>query len=125
LRLQVGDMGQVESVLVESHDAAVEIIGTEREKWHPTSRETADHSMPYIVAVALADGEVTEKQFEPARIADPALLELVQRVEVRPQVELSARYPQAVGNIVTLRLRDGRTLSERVDYPPGHGPNPL
>jgi len=38
---------------------------------------------------------------------------------------LSARYPQAVGNIVTLRLRDGRTLSQRVDHPRGHAQNPL
>jgi len=125
LRPQVGDMSQIESVLVESHDAAVEIIGSESEKWRPTSRETADHSLPYIVAVALADGEVTAKQFEPARISDAALLALVQRVTVQRDAELSACYPQAAGNIVTVRLRDGRTLSERVDYPRGHAQNPL
>ena len=112
-------------MLVGSHDAAVDIIGSESEKWRPTSRETADHSLPYIVAVALADGEVTAEQFEPARIADPALLALVQRVKVQRHAELSARYPQAVGNIVTVRLRDGRTLGERVDYPRGHAQNPL
>src|SRR3989475_7100881 len=64
LRPQVENFGQIESVLVESHDAAVDIIGSELEKWHPTSRETADHSLPYIVAVALADGEVTARQFD-------------------------------------------------------------
>ena len=54
-----GEIGQgrdvaqrIESVLVESHDAAVDIIGSEPEKWRPTSRETADHSLPYIVAAA-------------------------------------------------------------------------
>src|SRR5262249_23770409 len=107
------------------HDAAVDIIGSEAEKWHPTSRETADHSMPYIVAAALADSEVTARQFEPGRIADPALLDLVRRVTVQRNAELSALYPQAVGNIVTVRLRDGRTLSERVDFPRGHARNPL
>jgi len=125
LRPQVGDFAQVQSVLIESHDAAVDIIGNEAEKWRPSSRETADHSLPYIVAVALADGEVTARQFEPERIADPALLALVQRVKVKRHPELSARYPQAVGNIVTLRLRDGRTLSQRVDHPHGHAQNPL
>ncbi|TMP99380.1 MAG: MmgE/PrpD family protein [Verrucomicrobia bacterium] len=125
LRPQVGDTARIESVLVESHDAAVDIIGNELEKWRPTSRETADHSLPYIVAAALADGEVTAKQFGPARIADPPLLALLQRVKVERHAELSARYPKAVGNIVTVRLRDGRTLSERVDYPRGHAQNPL
>src|SRR5213593_3369731 len=125
LRPQVGDITQIESVLVESHDAAVDIIGSEPEKWRPTSRETADHSLPYIVAVALADGEVTARQFAPARIADPELLALVHRVKVQRNAELSVRYPQAVGNIVTVRLREGRTLSERVDFPRGHAQNTL
>lgn len=125
LRTQVEDLRQIVSVLVESHDAAVDIIGSEPEKWRPTSRETADHSLPYVVAVALADDEVTTRQFEPGRMTDPALSALLQRVTVQRNAELSARYPQAVGNIVTLRLRDGRTLSERVDFPRGHAQNPL
>src|SRR6266498_4008473 len=125
LRPQIADPGQIESILVESHDAAVEIIGSEPEKWHPTSRETADHSLPYVVAVALADGEVTAKQFTPARLADPSLRALVQRVQVQRHEELSARYPEAVGNLVTVRLRPGGELSQRVDYPRGHAKNPL
>ena len=125
LRKQFRDVADIESVLVESHDAAVDIIGSEPEKWRPVSRETADHSLPYIVAAALADSEVTAKQFEPARITDPGLSALLQRVKVERHKELSVLYPQAVANIVTLRLRDGRTLSERVDYPRGHARNPL
>src|SRR5207247_5448014 len=95
LRAHAGDPAQIQSVLVQSHDAAVDIIGSEPEKWRPTSRETADHSLPYLVAVALADGEVTAKQFAPARLADPQLLALVQRVQVERHKELSALYPQA------------------------------
>ena len=53
----------VKSMVIESHDASVDIIGSEPEKWKPQSRETADHSLPYITAVALIDGEVTDKQF--------------------------------------------------------------
>jgi len=125
LRTRLHDVGEIESVLVESHDAAVDIIGSEPEKWRPTRRETADHSLPYLVAVALADGEVTAKQFESARLADSKLLALVQRVKVVRHKELSARYPEAVGNIVTTRLNDGSAVSERVDHPRGHAKNPL
>ena len=57
---------RIRSVLVESHDAAVDIIGSEPEKWRPTSRETADHSLPYIVGAALADGMMTPAQFDAA-----------------------------------------------------------
>src|SRR5205814_2925813 len=125
LRAQFKEISEIESVLIESHDAAVDIIGSGPEKWRPTSRETADHSLPFIVAVALAEGELTAKQFEPARIADAELLALARRVKVERDRQLSARYPEAVANIVTVRLRDGRTLSERVDYPRGHAKSPL
>jgi 2-methylcitrate dehydratase len=125
LRPHINDPAEIESVLVESHDAAVDIIGSEPEKWRPTSRETADHSLPYIVAAALTDGDVTEKQFAPERFTDPKLLSLVERVKVERHRELSARYPDAIGNIVTVRLGKGRVFSERVDYPRGHARNPL
>ena len=60
-------LSQVKSMVIESHDASVDIIGSEPEKWRPQQRETADHSLPYITAVALIDGEVTDKQFAPER----------------------------------------------------------
>ncbi len=125
LRPQIGETAQIESVRIESHGAAVDIIGSEPEKWRPTHRETADHSLPYLVAVTLADGELTGRQFTTERLADPVLSALVQRVKVERHEELSARYPEATGNIVTVRLRGGRALSERVDYPRGHARNPL
>lgn len=125
LRAQIGGVEEIESVTVESHDAAVDIIGSEPAKWRPQNRETADHSLPYIVAAALVDGEISDRQFAPARFTDPALLDLVSRVKIERHSELSARYPEAVGNIVTVRLRDGRALTERVDYPLGNARNPL
>jgi len=125
LRKQIANVAEIESVTVQSHDAAVDIIGSEPEKWCPQNRETADHSLPYIVAAALADGEITDRQFAPERFSDPALLALVQRVKVERDAELSALYSETVANTVTVRLRDGRVLRERVDDPPGHAHNPL
>src|SRR5438477_538159 len=48
LREQIGDVSQIAAVNIESHDASVDIIGSEPEKWRPETRETADHSLPYI-----------------------------------------------------------------------------
>jgi 2-methylcitrate dehydratase len=125
LRQKIRSIADIESVLVESHDAAVDIIGSEPEKWRPASRETADHSLPYIVAAALADGQITHHQFDPQRFTDPALLGLVQRVEVRRHRELSSLYPHTIGNIVTVRLRGGQTLTRRVDHACGNVHNPM
>ncbi len=124
LRAKIGGaVSEIDSVLVESHDAAVDIIGSDPAKWRPTHRETADHSLPYIVAAALTDGEMTPRQFSPARIADESLLALVARVKVARHRELSDLYPGAVGNIIALTMKDGRRLSERVDHPCGHARN--
>jgi 2-methylcitrate dehydratase len=125
LRPKIGDVGKIEQIVVRSHDAAVDIIGSEPEKWTPTTRETADHSLPYIVAVALADGQITDEQFAPRRFADPGLLELVAKVKVERDAKLSADYPGAVGNILTVRLRDGQNLTLGVDHALGHARNPM
>jgi 2-methylcitrate dehydratase len=125
LRKQIKNVDEIEQITVQSHDAAVDIIGSSPEQWKPTSRETADHSLPYLTAVALADGEVTTRQFEPQRYTDAKLLKLVEKVKVERNAELSGKYPQEVGNIVTLKLRDGRTLTKRVDVPLGNAKKPL
>src|SRR5213595_2849336 len=125
LRKQILDPAQVKSVTIESHDASVDIIGSAAEKWRPATRETADHSLPYITAIALIDGEVTNKQFEPERFADPRVWKFLENVHVERNAELSAMYPGAVANIVHVDLADGRRLTKRVDYPLGHAKNPL
>jgi 2-methylcitrate dehydratase len=125
LRKQIGAGVEVKSMTIESHDASVDIIGSEPEKWKPETRETADHSLPYITAIALIDGEVTEKQFQPERFADVKIWKFLENVKVERNAELSALYPDAVANIVDVELVDGRRLTKRVDYPLGHAKNPL
>ncbi len=125
LRNQITDLSKVKSIVIESHDASVDIIGSEPEKWHPQNRETADHSLPYITAVALFDGEITEKQFEPKRFTELGIVSFLQKVKVERNAELSAIYAEAVANIVHVHLADGRTLTKRVDYPLGNAKNRL
>jgi 2-methylcitrate dehydratase len=125
LRKEILDPARIKSVTIESHDASVDIIGSEPEKWKPNTRETADHSLPYITAIALIDGEVTSKQFEPERFADPQVWKFLESVKVKRNAELSAMYPDAVANIVHVDLDDGRRLTKRVNYPLGHAKNRL
>jgi 2-methylcitrate dehydratase len=125
LRPKVGNVDDIREIEIYSHDAAVDIIGSSAEQWKPQTRETADHSLPYITAAALVDGEITDRQFAPARFRDPKLLELVAKVQVIRSAELSAAYGQAFGNIVTIKFKNGQAISERVDHPRGHPRNPL
>src|ERR1700730_12139856 len=125
LQKQIGEAVEVKSMTIESHDASVDIIGSEPEKWKPETRETADHSLPYITAIALIDGEVTEKQFQPERFADLKLWKFLEKVKVERNQELSAMYAGAVANIVHVDLAGGRRLTRRGDYTTGHAKNPL
>ena len=125
LREQIGDPSKIQAVRIESHDASVDIIGSEPEKWKPETRETADHSLPYITAIALIDGEVTEKQFQPQRFADPTIWKFLENVTVQRNDELTSLYAKAVANIVHVTLQDGRVLTKRVDYPLGNAFNPV
>src|SRR5437764_1370856 len=110
LRKEIADRAQVKSMTIESHDASVDIIGSEPEKWKPATRETADHSLPYITAIALLDGEVTSKQFEPDRFTDAKIWKFLENVKVKRNRELSAMYPEAAANIVHIDLVVGRRL---------------
>jgi 2-methylcitrate dehydratase len=120
LRAEVGDVRNVASLDIHTFDAAVDIIGKDPEKWRPKTRETADHSLPYCTAVALADGDVTLAQFEPERFTDPALLDLVAKVKVHRDPVLSARYPAGIPNRLTVTTADGRKLVREVEFPRGH-----
>jgi 2-methylcitrate dehydratase len=124
IREQIGDPAVIERVRVQTFDAAVEIIA-DPEKWNPRTRETADHSLPYCVAVALLDGVVGLDQFSEERIVDPALLELVSRVEVEPDDEFSARYPASTPNRVTVTTKSGESVTREVEFPRGHFGNPM
>ncbi|MCK6456802.1 MAG: MmgE/PrpD family protein [Phycisphaerae bacterium] len=115
----------IDSILIESFEAAVSIIGSEPEKWRPTSRETADHSMGYMVCAALYDGDVTRRTFEPKRFTDPKVLALLDRTKIRESAELNAGYPKGIPNRLIITMKDGRRLEMRVDFPRGHAGNPM
>ncbi|MDE3039561.1 MAG: MmgE/PrpD family protein [Nitrospirota bacterium] len=115
----------ITDVEIGSYDVAIEIIGRDPEKWHPRTRETADHSFPYCVAVSLMDGTVTPRSFDKHRLADSALSSLIQKIRVIQQPEFVGRYPQAMPTRVTVRTQSGKEYVKQVDYPLGHPRNPM
>ncbi|MCS6850992.1 MAG: MmgE/PrpD family protein [Gemmataceae bacterium] len=125
LRPLIDDLRDITAIDIHTFDAAVDIIGKDPEKWRPRTRETADHSLPYCTAAALADGDVTLATFEERRFTDPELLALTAKVRVHRDAALSARYPNGIPNRLTITLRDGRQLVREVEFPRGHAHNPM
>jgi 2-methylcitrate dehydratase len=125
LRPRLGNPRDIQSIRIHSFDAAVDIIGSEAEKWRPTSRETADHSMPYCVAVALLDGEVGLSQFEVERIARDDVRQLMDRISIVRDADLTARYPEGIPNRLEITAGDGSLHALEVSFPRGHDRNPM
>jgi 2-methylcitrate dehydratase len=125
LRREIPDRSKIVSVDIESFDAAVDIIGKDPEKWRPKTRETADHSLPYCTAVALMDGDVTLDSFSEKRLHDQALLDLVARIKIHRNADLTARYPKGIPNRITVTLQDGTQHTAENEFPRGHDQNPM
>ncbi|MDF0676897.1 MAG: MmgE/PrpD family protein [Nitrospira sp.] len=115
----------VTGVEIGSYDVAIEIIGRDPEKWQPATRETADHSFPYCVAVALLHGPVTLQSFGPKRLSDPAVRNLMKKVRVAQQPEFMGRYPRTMPTRITVKTEAGTTYMSQVDVPVGHPGNPM
>ena len=121
----LADKFDLADVEIGSYDVAIEIIGRDPEKWQPATRETADHSFPYCVAVALVDGRVSMNSFSPKRLRDPRLHELMKKIHVVNVPELEYRYPTTMPTRLTIRTAKGSTYSRQIDQPLGHPGHPL
>ena len=116
---------EIESIDVQIYAMAHSEIGSEPAKWDPQTRETADHSLPYMLAVALVDGRITPASFEPKRFLDPSLRPLMNRIRVAENPELTRRFPAELPSQIDVTTRSGRRYTERADYPKGHTSNPM
>src|SRR5262244_1790544 len=116
---------EIEAIDVQIYAMAHSEIGSEPAKWDPQTRETADHSLPYMLAVALVDGRVTPASFEPKRYLDPALRPLMNRIRVTESPELTRRFPRELPSQIDVTTRSGRRYTERAEYPKGHAENPM
>jgi len=113
------------SVEIASHEAGYTILGKDPEKWNPLTKETADHSLPYIVGMALLEGKIDNSTYTEKKFRDPKILEFLKKIAVVEDKTLSVMYPEAVANRVTVKLSSGKVVSKQVDYHKGHPKNPM
>jgi 2-methylcitrate dehydratase len=113
------DAEHVKLIELDTFQVAYDIIGggEEGEKKEIFTKEQADHSLPYLLAVALLDGQVLPEQFAPERILRTDVQDLLRRVVVRPAADLTARFPAEHACRLRIRLAGGATLAaEKADY---------
>lgn len=125
-------LDEVERVTVSVHWGGWHAIGggagDREEKWNPSTRESADHSLVYAVAVSLVDGHLNADSFTMERILDPQLRPLMARIDVREDPRLTREHAGEMPrwpSRVDIDLKDGRRISRESGPPKGHPLNPL
>ncbi len=124
-RKEIPNSYEILSVEIDSHEAGYTILGKDPEKWRPATKETADHSLPYIVGKALLDGKIDNSTYQEKSFTDPKTLEFLKKITVREFKGFTTKYPEAIANRITVKLRSGKVISKQVDYPKGHPKNPI
>jgi 2-methylcitrate dehydratase len=114
----------VREIKVEVIARAADILG-DPHKYRPDSKETADHSLPYSLAVGLVDGMVTPLQFKEERVRDKSLIPIMDMVKVVANDEFEKLFPKFQPSQVTITTADGKKYTKRVDVPKGDPRDPM
>jgi len=126
LHKKLENSDRIKSIHIDTYKTAYETLARDPEKWSPKTRETADHSIPYIAVVGLVEEEVTKSSFSREKLNDPRVKELVSRhTTVKEESEFTAAYPEAAPGRTTVATKDGNIFAHEVRYPKGHARNKM
>jgi 2-methylcitrate dehydratase len=114
----------IQSVEIRSLARAADILA-DPSKYDPRTKETADHSLPYVIAAAIVDRQVTPAQFKQDRIVADDIRAQLNKVKVVADPEIEKVFPALQRVAVEIETGDGRSLSKTLDYPKGDPRNPL
>lgn len=118
------DYSQVEEVRVTTLAQAYDIL-FDPHKYRPESRETADHSLPYCLAVAIVDKKVTTESFSDVKLNDKRVFEVIDKIKGEPSIEFEKMFPAKQPSKVVIKTKDGREFSEYLEFPKGDPREPM
>ncbi len=117
---------EIKEVVVETFEMAYSILARDPERWSPETRETADHSLPYLVARAILDRRIDLSTFSEEKIKDPIARSFIrEKIKILVNEKYTKMYPEALPTKVVIKLKNGSTLKREILYPKGHARNPL
>jgi len=117
------DPKEVKEILVETTTRGADIL-SDPSKYKPTTKETADHSLPYCIAVAVAKGNVLPSDFEEDALRDPLVWSLLDKIKVVANPEIDALFPKVKRAIVTIKTSKGE-YKKQENFAKGQPERPL
>ena len=122
---EVGDLDRVAAIDIATSRRGYEQTGRDPEKWTPANRDTADHSLPYITARAMFDGDISNASYAPEKLRDPRILAFMRNITVRAEPEFAKAKGNAPSTRLTVTLTDGKQIVTQVDDLPGFPGQPM
>ena len=83
LAKDIGNLDRIVAIEIGTTRRGKQIAGSDADKWAPETKETADHSLPYIAARAMIDGDIDSNSYTPDKLHDPRVLALMSKIAVR------------------------------------------
>jgi len=114
----------IAEILVETTARGADIL-SDPSKYQPTTKETADHSLPYVIAAAVADGNVLPDSFSDEKLKDPRIWDLLGKIKVVADPEIDAMFPGVKRARVSITTNSGETHTAQVDHAKGSPQNPM
>jgi len=114
----------ISHILVETTVRGADIL-SDPSKYKPTTKETADHSLPYVIAAAVVDGSVLPSSFNDEKLKDPRIWDLLGKIKVVADPEIDALFPGVKRARVTISDQNGNSHTAQVDHAKGSPQNPL
>ena len=114
----------ISQILVETTARGADIL-SDPSKYKPTTKETADHSLPYVIAAAVADGNVLPDSFSDEKLKDPRIWDLLGKIKVVADPEIDAMFPGVKRARVSITSNAGETHTAQVDHAKGSPQNPM
>lgn len=115
---------EVKTIRIKTIARAADIL-SDPSKYNPQTRESADHSLPYCVAVAIVDRAVVPSSFDESKIFNPVVRAQLKKLEVVAEPKFEALFPAKQPNEVTVITTDGRELTKYIEYPMGDPRHPI
>jgi 2-methylcitrate dehydratase len=122
---EISDLDRITALEIASTRRGYEQAGRDPEKWTPENRDTADHSLPYITARALSDGDISNASYAPDKLKDPRILNLMRKTTVKEDPAFAKPKGNAPSIRLTVTLDDGRQVTRQVDDMPGFPGQPM
>jgi 2-methylcitrate dehydratase len=122
---EVGDLNRIAAIEIATTPRGYQQAGSDPKKWVPDTRDTADHSLPYITARAMFDGDVTNDSYARERLRDERTLAFMRKITVKADPAFAPMRGNVPPTRITATLDDGRRISRQVDTMPGFAGQPI